>query len=88
MATAHVGTPYSFLDDAAIGFALLTNWRAPRWVEQRLSSDRHLQCAQLADAAYEAAGLRLFDDGRLPGAVYPGSFIPIWQQHGWWPSAA
>ena len=51
-----------------------------------LSSDRHLQCAQLDDSAYEAAGLRLFNDGRLPGAVCPGSFIPVWQQHGWWPA--
>lgn len=86
-ASAHVGTPYSFLDDAAIGIALLSGIPTPRWVQERLSSDRHLQCAQLADAAYLAAGLHLFDDGRLPGAVYPGSFIPIWQQHGWWPGA-
>lgn len=94
----HVGTPYNWLDDAAIGVALvfgpLLDRALPRWVRRlltpvvaavgrRLSRDDRLECAQLADAAYEAAGIHLFTDGRLPGAVYPGSFGPIFAAHGW-----
>ncbi len=79
----HKNTPYNFLDDAAIGIALVFGMHTPKWVARYLSSDYSLECAQLCDAAYEFAGRPLFDDGRLPGAVYPGSFEPIWRANGW-----
>ena len=65
------GTPYSFVDDAEIGFVSLFGW-APRWMRRRLASTRTLMCSQLCDAAYAAAGVQLFADGRPAGGVAPG----------------
>lgn len=45
-ATMHIGTPYSWVDDAEIGFTDMFGW-APRWMRRRLASDRTLQCSQL-----------------------------------------
>jgi cell wall-associated NlpC family hydrolase len=69
-----VGTPYSFLDYASIGLA---HFRVrPRWVRDFVADSGHLICSQLVDEAYLRAGVRLFDDGRLPGDVTPGDL--------WW----
>jgi uncharacterized protein YycO len=84
-AVNHIRTPYNFLDDLAIGLALIFGLHTPKWIQSYLSSDYTLECAQLCDAAYRAAGIQLFDDGRLPGAVYPGLFAPIWQKNHWMP---
>ena len=43
------------------------------------------QCAQLADAALQHAGVHVFRDDRPYGAVYPGSFVPVFQAFGWLP---
>jgi uncharacterized protein YycO len=67
----HLGTPYSWIDDAEIGFSDLFGW-APRWMRRRLRSDRTLMCSQLCDQAYQSAGVMLFKDGRPAGAVSPG----------------
>ena len=83
----HIGTPYNYLDDAAIGFARIldrVHLPSPTWLERFLADPSHLQCAQLADMAYEAAGITLFRDHRTPGAVFPGSFVPLWRDLGWW----
>ena len=82
----HEGTPYSYLDDAAIGIALLSHIPTPAFVRHYLDNTGHYECAQLADLAYQAAGIHLFDDGRVPGAVFPGSYEPIWKTNGWWPN--
>jgi hypothetical protein len=82
-AVQHIHTPYNFADDLAIGLALVFKLRTPKWIQRYLSSDFVLECGQLCDSAYRAAGIELFNDGRLPGAVYPGSFVPIFQQNGW-----
>lgn len=82
----HIGTPYGFLDDAAIGIGLLLNHWAGFELQRFLSSDHSLQCAQLADAALTKGGkFKVFDDNRLDGAVYPGSFVPLFKKYGWWP---
>lgn len=78
-----IGTPYNFLDDLMIGIGIAYRYKAPLWIRKWLSSDSSLECAQLCDSAYEHAGLHIFDDGRLPGAVFPGSFEPIWKANGW-----
>ncbi len=70
-AVAHIGTPYSWVDDAEIGFVDVFGW-APKWMRKRLASDATLQCAQLCDAAYLAAAAHLFADGRAQGGVSPG----------------
>ena len=72
-AVAHVGTPYSWIDDAEIGFVSLFGW-APKWMRRRLASDRTLMCSQLCVAAYRAAGVELFpgkpDGGESPGDLW------------------
>jgi len=64
------GTPYSWLDYAAIGMA---EWKIPGWqlVRRRVESSEHLICSALVDRAYRWAGIELFDDGRLVGDVTP-----------------
>ncbi len=79
----HIHTSYNFLDDAAIGIAMVFGLHTPKWIQRYLSSEYSLECGQLVDAAYLAAGIHLFRDDRLPGAVYPGSFEPIFHAHGW-----
>lgn len=80
-AVAHLGTPYSWIDDAEIGFTRLFGW-APRWMRRRLRSTRTLMCSQLCDAAYLAAGVDLFADGRPAGAVSPGDLYRLNQKRG------
>ncbi len=84
---SHENTPYSYLDDAAIFFALETPFPTPGFIRRFIDDTGHLECAQLADMAYQAAGIQLFDDDRVPGAVFPGSYEPIWKEKGWWPQS-
>ncbi|TIH34954.1 hypothetical protein [Subtercola vilae] len=85
-AYAHEGTPYSLLDDFVIGLSLLSGIRTPQWAERRLSRTDRMICSQLADAALTlGGGIRVFGDDREFGAVYPGSFVPYFKEHGWWP---
>lgn len=85
-ADAQIGKPYALGDDLLIGIALLTRAHTPLWIRHHLNNDHHWQCAELADAAYWHAGINLFHDDRPAAAVYPGSFIPIWKDYGWWPA--
>jgi hypothetical protein len=77
-ATQHLGIPYSWIDDAEIGFTDVFGW-APRWMRRRLRSDRTLMCSQLCDLAYHEAGVDLFKDGRPAGAVSPAD---LWRANG------
>jgi len=79
----HRGVPYGWFTDAAIGISLLFHERTPKWVERYLNSGRFYCCSQFCDAAYDANGIHLFRDGRLPGTVYPGSLAHVWRAHGW-----
>lgn len=74
-AVAHIGTPYSWIDDAEIGFTDLFGW-APGFMRKRLRSDKTLMCSQLCVAAYAAAGVTLFP-GRPAGAVSPGDLYKL-----------
>lgn len=68
---AHLGTPYSFLDDAEIAFVDLFHW-APHFMRDRLRSDATLMCSQACVASYrEAAHDDLFPT-KPAGAVSPG----------------
>jgi len=88
MATMLENTGYNYVDDALIP---LTRWfdrhgiEYPNWLKRHISSTRTLQCAQLVDLAYSLSGVQLFDDGRLPGSVYPGSFEALFRHNGWMP---
>lgn len=67
---AHLGVPYSWQDDAAIGLTDLFGW-APRFLRDRLNSQRTLMCSQLAVDAYRSVGVDLFP-GIPGGAISPG----------------
>ena len=69
------GTPYNWVDIAALSFYLASGHRVSAGVQRRIEDDRHLICSQLCDRVYAEAGLRLFDDGRLPGAVMPRDLL-------------
>jgi hypothetical protein len=64
-------TPYSFIDYAAIGLHR-AGLRLPA-VEDYVQSSGHMICSQLVDHVWSEAGVRLFDDQRLPQDVTPGN---------------
>lgn len=74
-ATAHLGTPYSWIDDAEIGVVSLFG-TAPGFMKRRLRSDKTLMCSQLCVAAYRAAGVDLFP-GKPDGGVSPGDLLRL-----------
>lgn len=81
MATAalgYLGTPYSFLDYAAIA---LHRVRIPApGLKRYIASTGHQICSQLADQAAADADWRLFADGRWPGYVTPASLRRLVEQ--------
>lgn len=77
-----LGKPYGWFADFAIAIALISGIQTPLWIQRYLNSDRQYECAQLCDAAYNAAGRHLFA-GIISSAVFPGMFVPIWKSNGW-----
>jgi hypothetical protein len=69
-ALALLGTPYSFLDYAALA-AVRLGAPAALVLRRYVASTGHMICSQLVDEAYRRAGVHLYDDGRLPGDVTP-----------------
>jgi hypothetical protein len=85
-ATQLVGTPYGWLDIAAIALAQrrlgdlvdpLAPLHAQPWAIRRVQSLHTLICSQLVDVAYQGAGVHLFNDGRVPGLVSPGDLLEV-----------
>jgi len=79
-ALSMVGDKYNALDIVAIGLAQkrLGHTVSDRtWWAKRLSNDGREICSQLVDKAYFAAGIHLFEDGRLPGLVSPGDLYDL-----------
>ena len=69
-AKGYVGTPYSFLDYAA----LTAHRLAPGLdlgLQEFIASNKHMICSQLADQCYADAHVPIFTDGRWPGYVSP-----------------
>lgn len=67
------GTPYGFLDIAALFFLLLGfRWG---WLLRRAQTSNSLICSQLVDRAYAKAGVHLYDDNRPDGQVTPGDLL-------------
>jgi hypothetical protein len=84
-AISAINTPYNWLDDVLIGLSCETGLDLPKIVSDRLDSGEFYQCAQLADASLTKGGhFTVFDDGRPPGLVYPGSFEAMFRDRGWW----
>jgi uncharacterized protein YycO len=71
-----LGTPYSFLDYAALA-AVRLHLPSAGLLRAYVASTRHLICSQLVDLAYCRAGVELFDDGRLPGDVTPADLYGL-----------
>lgn len=71
---------YNALDILAIGLAQKRMGRLvsdDTWWAKRLSKDGREICSQLVDDAYDAAGIKLFADGRLSGLVSPGDLYRL-----------
>lgn len=62
------GTPYSFLDYAALAFP-------HTFLRKRVTDSGHMICSQLVDYVLCQAGYHLFTDGRLPQDVTPGALF-------------
>lgn len=69
-ARAHIGTPYSWVDDAEIAFDKVFHW-SPPFMRKRLADTRTLMCSGLCVAALRAVGKVLFP-GKPAGGVAPG----------------
>jgi cell wall-associated NlpC family hydrolase len=72
-AYGYVGTPYSWPDYAAIAAKKLHLLPATKNLKDYVATSKHMICSQLVDQVYQDAGYHLFDDGRWPGYVMPGS---------------
>jgi len=72
-AVSLIGTPYSFLDYAAIGARRLLGTKG---LESYVGSTGHMICSQLVDEAYRRAGIELFP-GRIAGDVAPGDLARL-----------
>jgi hypothetical protein len=64
---------YGWWDYASLAL-LHAHLRLP-FVKRWVASQRTAICSQLADGAYQRAGLQLFDDHRAPGDVMP---VSLW----------
>ena len=72
-AFGYVGTPYSWPDYAALAaYRLKLGLLVPK-LKDYVASTKHMICSQVVDQCYEDANVHLFDDGRWPGYVTPGS---------------
>lgn len=76
-----IGTPYGWLDVAALGLAqfgiLLPS------VKRRIERPDRLFCSQLVDYAWTLAGFHAYDDGRTPQDVSPGDLEELAFRSGW-----
>lgn len=77
-AITYPGTPYSFLDYAAIA-AHRVHIPYPQ-LKAYIASTGHMICSQLADAAAQAGGWHLFTDNRWVGSVTPGDLHRLYDQ--------
>lgn len=81
-AVSLLGRSYNFIDLVVLAWVSLRHdptdpVTAPNRFERRVMDDSRLICSQLVDLACLAAGVHLFDDGRLPGQVTPGDLLEV-----------
>ena len=76
-AKGYVGTPYSWPDYAALAAKRLHLLPATKALKDYVASTKHMICSQVVDQEYQDAGYQLFDDGRWPGYVTPGSLYNL-----------
>lgn len=78
-----VGKPYALTDDILIGVERIFRFKFPRWVRQRFADDGQWQCAELSDAALNAAGIVAFPGRDVVGDVEPADFERLFIAKGW-----
>lgn len=77
-AESRIGTPYGWLDIAAIALVCI-HVPTPRWALRRLAGTRTLICSQAVCVSYAAAGISL---GDKPAALTtPGDLLDVIQHH-------
>ncbi len=81
VARALEGTPYSFLDYFYL--ALKHYGINIPWLRNHIKNKGHMICSQLVDFCYQAAGVHLFNDGRLSQDVSPGSLARALYANNW-----
>jgi len=81
IAASLVGTPYGFLDVAALGLAQF-GITLPS-VTRRIARPDRLFCSQLVDYAWFLAGFHAFTDHRTPQDVSPGDLADLALRDGW-----
>lgn len=81
LADATLGTPYGFLDVAALGLAQFG--LVLPGVKRRIVRPDRLFCSQLVDYVWTEAGYHAFDDGRVPQNVSPGDLADLAFREGW-----
>lgn len=74
-ARSFIGVGYGWKDYAALALWHF-HLRIP-WARKVMESRSSMICSQLTDAAFEAAGVRLFADGREPGDVTPADLARL-----------
>jgi len=77
IAVALKGTPYSFVDYAALAAIAAHLPLSSRLLRHYVADSGHMICSQLVDYCYMKAGVHLFNDGRLPGDVTPGDLYGL-----------
>lgn len=79
------GRPYSFINGFLIGVHCLFGIKFPDWITEQWSDDDSYHCSGFADSALtDGAGIDVFTDGRLHGAVAPVSWEKLFKRRGWW----
>lgn len=85
-ALAHEDVAYGFAAYPLIGLARLaeltnTPELVPQWLKDRVASGRSLICSAFVDRMWEIAGIHLFRDERLRGAVMPSEIAHVGTIH-------
>lgn len=81
VARALEGTPYSFLD--YVSLALHHYGINIEWLRKHIKNKGHMICSQLVDFCYQAAGIKLFSDGRWSQDVSPGALSRVLYDNNW-----
>jgi uncharacterized protein YycO len=83
VAMGYIGTPYSFMDYAALA-ALRFHLPIATLLRNYVATSKHMICSQYVDKCYQDVAeefndprLRLFQDGRKPGDVTPGDLYTL-----------
>lgn len=76
-AKGYVGTPYSWMDYAAIAAHHLDMLGADQALKDYVATSKHMQCAQTVDQSYHDGGKFLFTDNRWPGYVTPADLYNL-----------